>query len=133
MFGYCENLETAPDLPAKDLPQSCYYDMFNECKNLVTGPKISATKMSKFSCQWMLVNCPKLSSVTLLTPSDQMNAESALMRWLENSGTSATTRTLVVKDKAAYDELNSKSYLPSQWQISSSCTVLDERGNKITE
>lgn len=133
MFGYCENLETAPDLPAKDLPQSCYYDMFNECKNLVTGPKISATKMSKFSCQWMLVNCPKLSSVTLLTPSDQMNAESALMRWLENSGTSATTRTLIVKDKAAYDALNSKSYLPSQWQISSSCTVQDEEGNDITE
>lgn len=132
MFTYCENLETAPDLPAKDLPQGCYSDMFYNCKNLVTGPKISATKMSKLSCQWMLVNCPKLSSVTLLTPSDQMNAESALGRWLENSGTSATTRTLVVKDKAAYDALKSKSYLPSQWQISS-CTVQDESGNPITE
>lgn len=133
MFTYCENLETAPDLPAKDLPQGCYSEMFYNCKNLVTGPKISATKMSKLSCQWMLVNCPKLSSVTLLTPSDQMNAESALGRWLENSGTSATTRTLVVKDKAAYDALNSNSYLPSQWQISSSCTVLDENGSPITE
>lgn len=133
MFGYCENLETAPDLPAKDLPQGCYSDMFDNCKNLVTGPKISATKMSKISCQWMLVNCPKLSSVTLLTPSDKMNAERALGRWLENSGTSATTRTLVVKDKAAYDALNSNSYLPSQWQIGSSCTVLDESGNPITE
>lgn len=133
MFTYCENLETAPDLPAKDLPQGCYSDMFYNCKNLVTGPKISATKMSKLSCQWMLVNCPKLSSVTLLTPSDQMNAESALGRWLENSGTSATTRTLVVKDKAAYDALKSKSYLPSQWQIGSSCTVLDESGSPITE
>lgn len=133
MFTYCENLETAPDLPAKDLPQGCYSDMFYNCKNLVTGPKISATKMSKLSCQWMLVNCPKLSSVTLLTPSDQMNAESALGRWLENSGTSATTRTLVVKDKAAYDALKSKSYLPSQWQIGSSCTVLDENGSPITE
>lgn len=133
MFTYCENLETAPDLPAKDLPQGCYSDMFYNCKNLVTGPKISATKMSKLSCQWMLVNCPKLSSVTLLTPSDQMNAESALGRWLENSGTSATTRTLVVKDKAAYDALKSKSYLPSQWQIGSSCTVLNENGSPITE
>lgn len=133
MFGYCENLETAPDLPAKDLPQGCYSDMFDNCKNLVTGPKISATKMSKISCQWMLVNCPKLSSVTLLTPSDKMNAERALGRWLENSGTSATTRTLVVKDKAAYDALKSKSYLPSQWQIGSSCTVLDESGSPITE
>lgn len=134
MFGYCENLETAPDLPAKDLPQGCYSDMFYNCKNLVTGPKISATKMSKYSCQWMLINCPKLSSVTLLTPSDQMNAERALGDWLGgNTGTSATTRTLVVKDKAAYDALNSNSYLPSQWQIGSSCTVLDESGSPITE
>lgn len=132
MFGYCENLETAPDLPARDLPQGCYSDMFNQCKNLVTGPKISATKMSKFSCLWMLINCPKLSSVTLLTPSDQMNAEEALERWLKNSGTIGSTRTLVVKDKAAYDALKSKSYLPSQWQISS-CTVQDESGNPITE
>lgn len=134
MFAYCENLETAPDLPAKDLPQGCYSDMFYECKELVTGPKISATKMSKLSCQWILVNCPKLSSVTLLTPSDQMNAARALGEWLGgNTGKSATTRTLVVKDKAAYDALKSKSYLPSQWQIGSSCTVLDESGNPITE
>lgn len=133
MFGYCENLETVPDLPAKDLPQGCYSDMFYNCKNLVTGPKISATKMSKYSCQWMLINCPKLSSVTLLTPSDQMNAEEALERWLKNSGTIGSTRTLVVKDKAAYDELKLKSYLPSQWQIGSSCTVLDESGSPITE
>lgn len=132
MFGYCENLETAPDLPAKDLPQGCYSDMFYNCKNLVTGPKISATKMSKYSCQWMLINCPKLSSVTLLTPSDQMNAEEALERWLKNSGTIGSTRTLVVKDKAAYDELKLKSYLPSQWQIGL-CTVQNESGSPITE
>lgn len=134
MFGYCVKLEKAPDLPAKDLPQGCYYNMFYECKELVTGPKISATKMSKSSCLWILVNCPKLSSVTLLTPSDQMNAERALGDWLGgNTGKSATTRTLVVKDKAAYDALNSNSYLPSQWQIGSSCTVLDESGSPITE
>ena len=134
MFGYCVKLEKAPDLPAKDLPQGCYYNMFYECKELVTGPKISATKMSKSSCLWILVNCPKLSSVTLLTPSDQMNAVRALGDWLGgNTGKSATTRTLVVKDKAAYDALNSNSYLPSQWQIGSSCTVLDESGSPITE
>lgn len=134
MFGYCVKLEKAPDLPAKDLPQGCYYNMFYECKELVTGPKISATKMSKSSCLWILVNCPKLSSVTLLTPSDQMNAERALGDWLGgNTGKSATTRTLVVKDKAAYDALKSNSYLPSQWQISSSCTVQNENGSPITE
>ena len=39
----------------------------------------------------------------------------------------------IVKDKAAYDALKSNSYLPSQWQIGSSCTVLNESGNPITE
>lgn len=69
-------------------------------------------------------------------PNDEIekNVPYGLQNWLgDNTGTSATTRTLVVKDKAAYNELKLKSYLPSQWQISSSCTVQDEEGNDITE
>ena len=38
----------------------------------------------------------------------------------------------IVKDKAAYDALNLKSYLPSQWQIGS-CTVQNDKGDDITE
>lgn len=136
MFDGCTALTEVPDLPAEDLPEQCYHWMFLGCKELVKGPKISAATISQYSCYGMFSSCAKLSSVALLMPNDEIekNVPYGLQNWLgDNTGTSATTRTLVVKDKAAYDALKSKSYLPSQWQIGSSCTILDESGNPITE
>lgn len=136
MFDGCTALTEVPDLPAEDLPEQCYHWMFLGCKELVKGPKISAATISQYSCYGMFSSCAKLSSVALLMPNDEIekNVRYGLQNWLgDNTGTSATTRTLVVKDKAAYDALKSNSYLPSQWQIGSSCTVLDESGNPITE
>lgn len=136
MFDGCTALTEVPDLPAEELPEQCYHWMFSGCKELVKGPKISAATISQYSCHGMFSSCAKLSSVALLMPNDEIekNVPYGLQNWLgDNTGTSATTRTLVVKDKAAYDALKSKSYLPSQWQIGSSCTVLNEKGNPITE
>ena len=136
MFDGCTALTEVPDLPAEDLPEQCYHWMFLGCKELVKGPKISAATISQYSCYGMFSSCAKLSSVALLMPNDEIekNVRYGLQNWLgDNTGTSATTRTLVVKDKAAYDALKSNSYLPSQWQIGSSCTVLNESGNPITE
>ena len=136
MFDGCTALTEVPDLPAEDLPEQCYHWMFLGCKELVKGPKISAATISQYSCYGMFSSCAKLSSVALLMPNDEIekNVRYGLQNWLgDNTGTSATTRTLVVKDKAAYDALKSNSYLPSQWQIGSSCTVLDESGSPITE
>lgn len=136
MFDGCTALTEVPDLPAKELPEQCYHWMFLGCKELVKGPKISAATISQYSCYGMFSRCAKLSSVALLMPNDEIekNVPYGLQNWLgDNTGTSATTRTLVVKDKAAYDALKSNSYLPSQWQIGSSCTVQNESGNPITE
>lgn len=136
MFDGCTALTEVPDLPAEDLPEQCYHWMFLGCKELVKGPKISAATISQYSCYGMFSSCAKLSSVALLMPNDEIekNVPYGLKNWLgDNTGTSATTRTLVVKDKAAYDALKSNSYLPSQWQISSSCTVQNESGSPITE
>lgn len=136
MFDGCTALTEVPDLPAKELPEQCYHWMFLGCKELVKGPKISAATISQYSCYGMFSSCAKLSSVALLMPNYEIekNVPYGLQNWLgDNTGTSATTRTLVVKDKAAYDALKSKSYLPSKWQIGSSCTVLNEKGNPITE
>lgn len=136
MFDGCTALTEVPDLPAEELPEHCYQWMFLGCKELVKGPKISAATISQYSCYGMFSRCAKLSSVALLMPNDEIekNVPYGLQNWLgDNTGTSATTRTLVVKDKAAYDALKSNSYLPSQWQIGSSCTVQNESGNPITE
>lgn len=84
----------------------------------------------------MFNNCTNLSSVTMLALSKEikLSGSSCLYYWLNNAGTdqSVQNRTLKVQDKAAYDALVIKKYLPAKWQIGN-CTVLDKDGNAITE
>lgn len=162
MFARCTNLKTAPELPAEVLAHQCYDSMFLECKNLKTAPKLPAKtarmycyvgmfsgctnlKSAELSieflylgcCGSMFYNCTNLSSVTMLAPSDQISkATNCWYNWLYNAGTDKTvsSRTLKVQDKAAYEALKANaSYLPTNWQIGSNCTVLDKDGNAITE
>ena len=157
MFYGCTNLESAPDLPATELKESCYYGMFRSCTNLKTAPTLSATTLEnacygtmfkdctnletapalpaetlKDNCySEIFAGCKKLSSVTMSAPSDQITGTSnCCINWLKDAGTGATSRTLNVKDEAAYNAL--KGYLPTEWQ-KGPCKVLDKDGNEITE
>lgn len=131
MFSGCTALTEVPDLLAKELPEGCYQSMFYSCKALVNGPTVSATKINQYSCYQMFESCEKLSSVKLLIPSDQMRTSYGVDFCLSEAGTAAATRTLTVKDKAAYDAMIKKDYYyPVLWKIGQ-CTVLDESGNKI--
>lgn len=158
MFSMCTNLKTAPELPAEALAYQCYDSMFSGCTNLKTAPKLPA-KASRWECyanmfsgctnlksaelsieffdrgccDAMFYDCTNLSSVTMLAPSKEITSNgSYLYNWLYNAGTdqSVQNRTLKVQDKAAYDELVSKNYLPDNWKIGK-CTVLDENGMAI--
>ena len=80
----------------------------------------------------MFAYCKKLSSVKLLIPSNQMKVSDGVYFCFSNAGTKASTRTLTVKDKAAYDAMIEHYYYPDLWKIGQ-CTVLDESGNPITE
>lgn len=131
MFSGCTALTEVPDLLAKELPEGCYQSMFYSCKALVNGPTVSATKINQYSCYQMFESCEKLSSVKLLIPSNQMRTSYGVDFCLSKAGTAATSRTLTVKDKAAYDAMIKKDYYyPVYWKIGQ-CTVLDESGNKI--
>ena len=80
----------------------------------------------------MFNGCRKLMSFTLLVPKTSIsNYPYGISNWLKNAGTDATSRTLKVKDKDAYDALVTKG-LDENWKIGN-CTVLDENGNAITE
>ena len=66
-------------------------------------------------------------------PSDQIEKVSTCCKnWLDGAGTdqSVTSRTLKVKDEAAYDALVNKSYLPAKWK-KDQCTVKNESGTPI--
>lgn len=132
MFAYCY-FTKAPKLPATELAPRCYNGMFKYCINLTEAPNLPATKLGDFSYGTMFEGCTKLSTVTMLTPSDKISeATNCYYNWLLNAGTSATSLTLKLQDKNAYDALKATSYLPTEWQIGS-CKVLDKDGKAITE
>ena len=154
MFSYCYWLKEAPELPATKLAWQCYQDMFTNCSfskapklpaeimktncyagmfagctNLTEAPELPAKQLENFCYSRMFQGCTKLSTVTMLAPSDQISeATNCCYNWLDNAGTSATSRTLKLQDKNAYDA--TKAQLPTEWQIGN-CTVLDNAGNEI--
>lgn len=130
MFSGCKALTKVPDLLAKELPEGCYQSMFYSCEALVNGPTVSATTIKGYSCYQMFKDCKNLSSVKLLIPSDQIGVFDGVYFCFSGAGTAANSRTLTVKDKAAYDVMIKHYYYPDLWKIGQ-CTVLDESGNKI--
>ena len=129
MFNNCTSLESAPKLSATTLASNCYDSMFRNCTNLTSAPKLPATTLADYCYSMMFYGCSNLSSVTMLAPSDQIS-RSSFTNWLHNAGTTATSRTLIVKDKDAYEA--TKGQLPTEWQIGQ-CTVLAEDNSTITE
>lgn len=136
MFSGCKSLTAAPELPAKKMTELCYNGMFDGCTSLTTAPLLPATTLAYACYQYMFKNCGKLSSVTMLAPSSEISSSDYCVKgWLEKAGNDAsvTSRTLKVKDQAAYKAiLRVENGLDDNWKVGK-CNVLDENGNKITE
>lgn len=132
MFQNCTSLKVAPALPATELANDCYCGMFYGCTSLETAPELPATNLPSNCYNAMFNGCRKLMSFTLLVPKTSIsNYPYGISNWLKNAGTDATSRTLKVKDKAAYEALVAKG-LDENWKIGK-CTVLDENNTAITE
>ena len=127
MFCNCTSLESAPELPATKLAENCYYEMFNGCTSLTSAPKLSAIELAEACYCKMFRGCENLSSVTMLAPSDKIkNTSSSFNYWLYGAGTKdGITRTLIVLDEAAYNELvNNEAYLPNIWKKDATNTTV---------
>ena len=124
MFISCTSLTSAPTLSATTLADYCYTGMFNGCTSLTSAPTLSATTLADYCYSEMFNGCTNLSSVKMLASKDQITSKDACCEdWLKDAGTGATSRTLNVKDEAAYKALKDNSYLPADyWQIGK-CTV----------
>ena len=132
MFQNCTSLKVAPALPATQLANDCYCGMFYRCTSLETAPELPATNLPSNCYNGMFNGCRKLMSFTLLVPKTSIsNYPWYISNWLKDAGTDATSRTLKVKDKAAYEALVAKG-LDENWKIGK-CTVLDENNTAITE
>ena len=114
MFYGCTGLTTAPKLPATTLDTFCYREMFYGCTSLTTAPELPATTLAMGCYDKMFYDCSNLSKVTMLAT--KYSANWCLDNWLDNAGTSAQSRTLKLASQTVYNGLNSKGYLPTQWQ-----------------
>ena len=126
MFQACTSLTSAPELPATKLADYCYCYMFDGCTSLTAAPELPATKLASFCYYEMFYGCTNLSSVTMLTPSDKIkDTSSSFNYWLYDAGTNdGITRTLIVKDAAAYTALENTGYLPAIWKKDATNTTV---------
>ena len=155
MFSYCYWLKEAPELPATTLAWQCYQDMFTNCSfskapklpaeimktncyagmfagctNLTEAPELPAKQLENFCYSRMFQGCTKLSTVTMSAPSDQISkASNCCSSWLDNAGTSATSRTLKVMDADAYTALEGNGDLPNNWKKDAAGTTVKNEDN----
>ena len=135
MFYGCTKLTSATDLPATTLARNCYEGMFYGCTSLTSAPKLSAEKLANYCYLNMFYNCKRLSTVTMLAPASEINSYSlCCYYWLDlddGTGTEASSRTLKVRDEAAYNMLVDRGYLPDIWKKGAEgTTVLYENNGK---
>ena len=64
MFKGCTNLDRAPELPAKKLSYSCYQGMFSDCPSLTYSPELNATTLVDSCYQEMFYDCYNLATIT---------------------------------------------------------------------
>ena len=127
LFNGCSVLTSAPELPATKLASCCYYEMFYNCTSLESAPELPATELAEGCYCRMFNSCKNLSSVTMLAPSDKIKDTSdSFNYWLNRAGTNdGITRTLIVKDEAAYNALETNSdYLPAIWKKGATNTTV---------
>ena len=103
----------------------CY--LFNGCRVLTSAPELPATILAESCYKSMFSGCVKLSSVTMLAPSDQITSVSDCCKdWLKNAGTDPSSRILKIKNNEAFKALNGKSYLPDDWTIAVQIFCVDD-------
>ena len=131
LFKSCTLLASAPELPATTLADGCYSSMFEGCANLINAPALPAETLADGCYSWMFSGCLRLSTVKMLALSDQITSKLDCFKyWLEQAGTEAEPRTLIVNDAAAYNALsannlaNKYDYLTFKWRK-------DEAGNTL--
>jgi hypothetical protein len=71
MFSNCTSLQSAPELPATSMAESCYAGMFSNCTSLQKAPELSATTIAESCYAGMFSDCtslqkaPELSATTI--------------------------------------------------------------------
>ncbi|MBP3679782.1 MAG: hypothetical protein J6I70_05655 [Bacteroidaceae bacterium] len=82
LFEGCVQLTSAPELPATDLAEYCYFAMFKDCTSLTVAPVLPATTLTNQCYREMFSGCENLSSITMLTTEDVEEYSGRLLSWV---------------------------------------------------
>lgn len=82
MFYNCTAITKAPELPATELADFCYYWMFKYCLSLTESPRLVAPNINQRSCYLkMFENCRNLNKIYL----DVINVDSVMIHNINNN------------------------------------------------
>ena len=85
-------------LPATNLSEGCYENMFSGCKGIEKAPELPADKCEKNCYKEMFSDCSKITSVKILAT---QQAEGDVDGIMDNAGTEAETAPVLVLDENA--------------------------------
>ena len=119
MFFGCENLTVAPALPATNLAEACYKDMFQNCNSLEHGPLLPATSLTYFCYEGMFFYCGSLKSVICLATENIIGNINDMLFYAGNP--SSEEKPTFYKAPGAYwpkdDDDVGDSGIPSFWTV----------------
>ncbi|MCQ2146480.1 MAG: Ig domain-containing protein [Bacteroidales bacterium] len=111
LFGSCDNLISAPELPATELSYCCYERMFGSCSNLEYAPELPATKLAINCYSKMFRNCTRLKYIKMMAT--DISAGGCLTEWTYDVPETGT----FVKNKNADWDVRGKDGIPNGWTV----------------
>ena len=88
MFSHCISLTNSPTLPAVTLYAGCYSFMFSDCASLTKAPELPASTLVDRCYYGMFEYCEKLSYIKMLAT--DVSADSCLVDWVFGVSDSGT-------------------------------------------
>ena len=113
------SITEAPQLPAKTINDGAYWGMFRNCKNLTTVPALPGVNLYRKSYAEMFYGCEKLTAVEIanikLNDTRDDESNASFWNWLEGTAV-GTTGVLSMPDVLVGNKL---IFMPSNWTAQS--------------
>ena len=116
MFESCNNLTKAPKLPATTLAPYCYNAMFFNCTSLTKAPKLPATTLAKQCYYAMFIGCKSLTSAYVKAAYTGGNGECTDM-FVDCKATGAVLHTTPDDNKASWENMMGSGTNWDNWSV----------------
>ena len=102
LFDGCTQLTSAPELPATDLANYCYYEMFKGCTSLTTAPELPATTLAYHCYENMFSGCTSLTKAPELPATTLANCDYCYSKMFNGCTSLTTAPELKAEELAGY-------------------------------